>query len=467
MTNENYDFLIKGGTLVYGSGAIKGDILVKDEKICAIMESGDASTAKETIDATGKYVLPGVIDVHTHCDMPVYSDQFQDVTRSAACGGVTSMLSLVRRRRDLEMELLDSLKLYIEDGEKTSYIDFSIHGGFIQGDDPVKLAPKVVQMGIPSFKMLMAYSGRGFQLDDGILIRTMGAIASAGGLAMIHAENGSMIDFLEDRAKAEGRVSANDFGPTRPGISESEATYRAYSLARTAGCPIYFVHMSARESIDILQKARMDGAIDVWTETCPQYLLLTDDAMNRWDNLAKVAPPLRYQEDLDAMWSGCRNNIIDVIGSDHAGYDRKKKEQTYDAKQQEKPNIFEAIFGMPGVESMLPLIHQEGVNSGRISLSRMVELLSENPARIFDLFPKKGILQVGSDADILIFDPNYEHTISAEKLNSNVDYTVYEGWKCNGGVITTMLRGDIISEKGELKGKPGKGRFLPRKPRNR
>ncbi len=304
----------------------------------------------------------------------------------------------------------------------------------------------------------MAYSRRGFQVTDDILIKTMHAISKEGGVVCIHAENGSLIDFLEEKARAEGRVSSEAFGPTRPGLAESEATYRAYALARTVDCPIYFVHMSARESIDILVKAKMDG-IPVWAETCPQYLLLTDQEMSRWGNLAKVAPPLRYEEDLKAMWFACQHGIVDVIGSDHAGYSRK-------AKEQKEPNIFDAIFGFTGVETTLSLIYQEGVNKGRITLNRMVELLSEKPARIFGLFPRKGILQVGSDADIVIFDPNYQHTISAKTHHSKVDYTVYEGWKCKGGAILTMLRGKVISERGELKGDPGFGHFISRKPKS-
>lgn len=457
MTNVAYDLLIKGGKLVYGAGTIKGDIYIQGEKIAAIVMEGDPSAAKQAIDATRKYVLPGAVDVHTHCDMIVYSDQLEDVTRAAACGGVTTTISVVRPRKDLEMGLLDSIKLYIENGQKTSFIDFSIHAGLMQGDDPFKLVSEIVKMGITSFKMAMAYSKRGQQVTDDFLVKTMHAIAQVRGLVMLHAENGSLIDFLEESARAKGKISAEDYGPTRPGLAESEAVYRSFVFARTVNCPVYYVHISARESIDILLRAKMYGH-EVWGETCPQYLLLTDREMTRWGNLAKIAPPLRYEEDLEAMWHGCEHGIVDVIGSDHASYSRK-------AKEQKKPNIFDAIFGIPGVENTLSLIYQEGVNKGRITLNRMVELLSENPARIFGIWPKKGILQVGSDADILIFDPDYQHTITASTHHSNADYTVYEGWECKGGAILTMLRGKIISEKGELKGKPGYGHFLPRKPK--
>jgi len=453
MDDNLYDYVFKGGNLVYGHGTIKSDLYVQDGKIAALIQEGRSERARKVIDATGKYILPGFIDVHTHCDMPVYTDQFPDVTRAAACGGITTIISFVRRRRDLDIELLKSVEMYIENGERISFTDFGIHAAFIPGDTPKEVIPNLIKMGIPSFKMFMAYGARGFQVSDSMLISTMAEIAEQGGIAMIHAENGNLIDYLETKSIFKGRTQPKHFGATRPNLAESEAVSRAIAYAEIVNCPLYFVHISAQESLEFINRAKMSG-FQVFAETCPQYLALTDDDMRRMGNLAKIAPPLRHESDIRAMWRACHDRTLDVIGSDHAAYNKQVKLANN--------NIFDVAFGMPGVETMLDIVYQKGVAAGKITINRMVELLSETPSRIFGLFPKKGVLQVGSDADILLFDPHYHHELGAQQLHSKVDYTPYEGWDCQGGQILTMLRGKIISERGQLLVEPGYGQYLTR-----
>jgi len=455
-----FDLLFQGGTIINGSGSVLADMYVKNGKVAAIVDKGNPKLADKTIDATGKWLLPGVIDAHSHTDMVTYSDQFEDFVRGACCGGVTTILSFVRKRPTLGLELMDSLKKWIEDGSKTALCDFGAHALFLPGDDPVSLVPQIIDLGIPSFKIFMAYGNRGFQLDDDFLMKAMDSIAKAGGVMMLHAENGSMINYFEHRNMTAGKIAPMDFVETRPGIAEAEAVFRGYNLARSVGCPVYFVHQSAKESIPVLKLARKQNDIEVYAETCPQYLILKNEILEKWGSLAKVAPPLRFQEDLDAMWQACEDGTLNVIGSDHAGYTRA-------TQHQDDPNIFTAIFGMPVVEFMLENVYEHGVYQKRISVSRMVKMLSENPAKIFGLYPSKGTLQVGSDADIVVFDPESPHILTEKRMHTKSDYLCFEGMTCHGSPTQVYLRGNLVAENMEPVGNPGIGKYLSRTPNSR
>lgn len=455
-----FDLLFQGGTLVNAGASTRADMYVKNGKIAAIVDKGCPEMADKTINATGKLLLPGVIDAHSHTDMVTYSDQFEDFVRGACCGGVTTILSFVRKRPTLGLDLMDSLTKWIEDGRKTALCDFGAHALFLPGDDPEALVPQIIDLGIPSFKIFMAYGNRGFQVDDSFLMKTMDNIAKAGGLMMLHAENGSMINYFEQRHIAAGKISPMDFVETRPGIAEAEAVFRGYNLARSVGCAVYFVHQSAKESVPVLKMIKNQKDIEVYAETCPQYLILKDEILAKWGSLAKVAPPLRYQEDLDAMWKACEDGTLNVIGSDHAGY-------TVATQHQDDPNIFTAIFGMPVVEFMLENIYEHGVYQKRISANRMVQMLSENPAKIFGLYPQKGILQVGSDADVIVFNPENPHVLSHERMHTKSDYLCFEGTLCHGSPDQVYLRGQLVAENMEPVGTPGVGQYLARTPESR
>jgi dihydropyrimidinase len=279
----------------------------------------------------------------------------------------------------------------------------------------------------------------------------MDLIAKCGGLAMVHAENGLVTDYLEDRSLKRGEDQKKLFLKTRPDLLEAEAIFRALTIAAVTRCPLYIVHLSTAKGVIPIQQARAEGQ-KVYVETCPQYLAMTDAKLQKLGPLAKIGPPLRTEKDRLALWKAMKQGIIDVVASDHAPK----------AKRMEDP-FFEAPYGSPQAETMLTITYDEGVNKGRIKPSKLVQLFSENPAKIFGLYPEKGAIQKGSDADLVVFDPKYVHTIQHEILHSGAPYTLYEGRRCLGKPVLTMQRGKILVEDGEIKGKPGEGRFLSTK----
>jgi dihydropyrimidinase len=297
----------------------------------------------------------------------------------------------------------------------------------------------------------MTYAKLKWMTDDYHLTAAMDMIAGCGGLAMVHAENGLVTDYLEDRSLKRGEDQKKVFLKTRPDLLEAEAVFRALTIASITRCPLYIVHLSTAKGVIPIQQARTEGQ-HIYVETCPQYLTMTDAKLQKLGPLAKIGPPLRTDKDRLALWKAIQKDIIDVVASDHAPK----------AKRIEDP-FFEAPYGSPQAETMLTVTYDEGVKRGRIKPSKLVRLFSENPARIFGLYPKKGVIQKGSDADVVIFDPNHVHTIRHETQHSGAPYTVYEGRRCVGKSVLTMQRGKILVEDGETKGKPGEGRFLATK----
>jgi dihydropyrimidinase len=296
--------------------------------------------------------------------------------------------------------------------------------------------------------MFMTYAKLGWMTDDYQLMRTLDIIARVGGLGVVHAENGLATDYLEDRALAEGRDPKEAFVDTRPAILEAEAIHRAIAIARVAGCPLYVAHMTAALGIEVVAAARANG-VRLYAETCPQYLTLTGEDLLKQGPLLKIGPPLRDEADRLALWKGLADGVLDTVASDHA-----PKEKRIDDP------FFEAPFGTPQTETMLTLVFDEGVRNDRISLPRMVRAMSENPARVFGLYPKKGALLPGSDADLTLFDPDREHTITHATQHSRAPYTAYEGRRCVGEPILSIQRGEVLIEDGRLVAPPGRGRFL-------
>jgi dihydropyrimidinase len=441
-----YDILIRGGLVVTGSGARKTDVGVKGEKIAAVEPGLSQDEGDHIIDASGKYVMPGVIDVHVH---PVYEDDMGGLSYTAAYGGTTTLLHFGYAKPG--MKLVDTIKKYQDEGARKSYIDFGIHGGLFDPASQIEEIPQAFDLGVTSFKMFMTYAKLKWMTDDYHLTAAMDLIAECGGLAMVHAENGLVTDYLEDRSLKRGEDQKKVFLRTRPDLLEVEAIFRALTIAAVTRCPLYIVHLSAAKGVLPVQQAKADGQT-VYVETCPQYLTMTDAKLQKLGPLAKIGPPLRTDKDRLALWKAIQKAIIDVVASDHAPKAKKISDP-----------FFEAPYGSPQAETMLTVTYDEGVDKGRIKPNQLVKLLSENPAKIFGLYPKKGTIQKGADADLVIFDPEQVHTIRHETQHSGAPYTLYEGRRCLGKPLLTMQRGRILVENGEMKGKPGEGKFLATK----
>jgi len=443
---KKYDLLIRNGLVVTGSGTRRADVAIKGEKIVRVDPGLKKEEAERVLDASGKYVMPGVIDVHTH---PVYEDDMGGLSLTAAHGGVTTLIHFAYAKPG--MRLIDTIKQYQDEGSKKSYLDFGIHGTLFDPASQIEEIPRAFDLGVASFKMFMAYAKLKWMTDDYHLAQAMDLIAECGGMAMVHAENGLVTDYLEDRSLKKGEDQKAVFLKTRPDYLEAEAIFRAISVAAVTRCPLYIVHLSTARGVFPLWQAKAEGQT-VYVETCPQYLTMTDAKLQKLGPLAKIGPPLRTEKDRLALWKAIQKGIIDTVASDHAPK----------AKKIDDP-FFESPYGSPQSETMLTVTYDEGVNKGRIKLTRCVQLFSENPAKIFGLYPKKGTIQKGADADLMIFDPKQIHTIQHQAQHSGAPYTLYEGRRCKGKPVLVMQRGKILIENGEMRGRPGEGKFLSTK----
>jgi len=449
------DAAIKGGILVNGRGMRKADVFIRDGLIDSLEPNDSMKPASRVIDASGKFVLPGIIDSHLH---PVYADQIKTLSRAAAWGGITTLIPYIGAVKAWGKTgtILDVVEDFVRQGEDDSFVDFAIHCSLTR-DDLEHIAvtiPRLVERGVTSFKAFMAYDRRGLMLSDGELMKCLDIITKSGALLAVHAENGSILDHLEDQFRAEGKTSPEHYPASHPNLAEAEAVFRILALSRIAKCPLYLPHISAHESLDVIRLFKKWGGSDIFAETCPHYLTLTDVEMKRRGSLAKMAPPLRKPKDVEEMWKALAEGLIDVVGSDAAGHLIKNKEPL-------RENIFKSPYGIPGVDTMFTVAYDEGVNKGRITLPRLVELTCENPARIFGLYPRKGVLNKGSDADIVVFDPGISHVIQGIHQHLKVDYSLFEGRECLGSPVLVMQRGKILVEDGELKAEAGRGRFIP------
>ncbi len=455
---SSVDILVRGGLVVEADGVRRADVAIAGGRVQAVGPDLPAQ-ARRPIEAAGRYVFPGIIDAHMH---PTPIEPVGSLSETAAHGGTTTMMPFVSAFASFGASgtLLDEVERFIEEAERTSLLDFAIHASFGQKDDAASLVPALAGKGVGSFKMYMTYSRRGMMLTDDKMLEVMSAAAEAGSLAMVHAENGHAIDFLVDKAIREGRTAPEDFPPTCPNEIEAEAILRAATLASLVDCPLYVVHVSAHQSVPLLRQLR-ERMLRLYAETCPQYLLFTDEQMAKRGRLAKMGPPLRKAADNAAMWQALSEGILDVVGSDTVGATVASKVSGGSLNTALNPdNIFEARFGVPGAEWMFQAVYDEAVNRGRLPLPRLAEVFCRNPARLFGLYPRKGTLQPGSDADLVVFDPAQGHTISAARQHGNTDFTLYEGRECLGAPQLVMQRGEIIVEEGKTVARPGRAQYL-------
>ena len=454
------DKVIMGSRVATEGWVSEANIGIKGGSIVTISDPTISLEAKEIIDGKGKIVIPGVIDAHTHVNTfnvwDVDVNRFKDIAITAAYGGITTLLIHLWGPEGMSMP--ETINKMIEEGEKCSPIDFSFHCGVRPRDDHIRGIPDAIRIGVSSFKFLMAYRKSGFTgrtVDDYHMMRGMELIAAHGGISLVHAENGLIIDYFEEKYTREGKVSLEYFLPSRPNAVETEAIHRAAVIANLTQCPLYIVHMSAKEGLEEVIQERLRGNI-IHAETCPQYLCFTNKELVEGGSRFKVAPPLRTEADREALWKGIQNGFIETLGSDAGEYTLNQR------KERDGEDIFKSLFGMPGAETMVSLIYSEGVAKGRISLTQLVRLVSENPAKIFGLYPRKGTIRVGSDADLVLIDPNIRWTIKANDLHSKSDYSCYEGMQLIGKPVLSLVRGEVLVKDGNLEQSPGYGRFIPR-----
>jgi dihydropyrimidinase len=461
--------LVKNGTVVSATGATPAEVLIDGERIVALIEPGNTSlgsnleqSAELVIDASGKLVVPGGVDAHTHMELPFggthASDTFETGTRAAAWGGTTTVIDFAVQRTGERVQ--DGLAAWHAKADGNCAIDYGFHqiiGGV--DDDALKAMDELVAEGITSVKLFMAYPGV-FYSDDGQILRAMQTAAANGSMVMMHAENGIAIDVLVSQALARGETAPRYHGTTRPWETEEEATHRAIMLARLTGAPLYIVHMSAKQAVATLAAARSDGW-NVFGETCPQYLYLSLEehlSAPGFDGAKYVcSTPLRARAEghHDELWKALRTNDLSVVSTDHCPFCMKEQKELGIGDFSKIPN------GIGGVEHRMDLIYQ-GVVDGQISLPRWVELCATTPARMFGLYPRKGVLAPGSDADVVIYDPNTTTRISAETHHMNMDHSAYEGFEVAGHVDTVISRGKVVVRGGEFLGTKGHGQYLKR-----
>ncbi len=452
--------LIANSTIINSDKSTRADLLIDGEKIRLIAQAIPHEAADRVIDATGMLLFPGGIDAHTHLDMPfggtTSSDDFETGTRAAAFGGTTTIVDFAIQARGTKMR--DALDVWWKKAESRACIDYGLHMIVTDlGEAGLEDMNDLVSEGVASFKLFMAYPGV-LMVDDATIFKAMSQTAKNGALICMHAENGGVIDVMVKRALAEGKTAPIYHALTRPETAEAEAVHRAIALAEMAGAPVYIVHLSSEHALNQVREAR-DRGLPAFAETCPQYLLLSVEELERpnFEGAKYVfTPPLRPKHHLPKLWDGLKHDHLQVVSTDHCPFCFE------DQKVLGKDDFTKIPNGGPGVENRLQLIYHHGVNSGRLSVNRFVEITSTTPARIFGMYPKKGVLAPGSDADIVIWDPEAEHTISASTHHMRVDYSMFEGFKVKGNVRTVLSRGEVIVENNQFHGKAGRGSYLKR-----
>lgn len=453
------DLVIKNGTVVTAASVSRSDVGIKDGKIVQLAPDIPTGGA-ELVDAQGCYVFPGGVDVHTHLDTPVFNsvtaDDFRTGTIAAACGGTTTIVDFCQQ--DKGQSLSEALAVWHGKAAGKACIDYGFH--IIVADLNAQVfeeLPRLPEQGVTSFKLFMAYKGM-LGVDDRTLIDALDRAKDSGALVMVHAENGDAADYLREKALAAGQVEPKYHAATRPPRIEAEATARAIALAEIVGAPIYIVHLTCDEALDEVVRGRLRG-VEVLAETCTQYLYTTRDDLDRDDfEGAKYVftPPARTKHDQEILWRALGNGTLQAISSDHSSWNFKGQ------KDMGRHDFTKIPNGGPGIEERLMMFYR-GVTEGRIGLTQFVDMMATRPARIFGLYPQKGTIAVGSDADLVVWNPEEELTVSQSILHHNVDYTLYEGQHVRGAPTCVILRGKIVARDRQFVGDVGGGQFLARK----
>jgi dihydropyrimidinase len=456
----SFDTIIKNGFVVTATDTYKADVAITNGKIAAIGSDLPLENASRLLDATDRLVLPGGIDVHTHLDMPfggtTSADDFETGTRAAAFGGTTTLIDFAIQYKG--QQLRQAFDTWMGKASSKAVCDYAFHCIVtdISGGQLGEMND-LVREGVTSFKLFMAYPGV-FMLDDGSIFKALQTTSKNGGLVCMHAENGSAIDVIVQQALAEGKKAPKYHALTRPTTAEAEATARAIALAEMAGAPIYIVHLSCNDALEKVREAR-DRGLPVYAETCPQYLYLSLENMEApgFEGAKYVfTPPLREKWNQEKLWNGLKRDHLQVVSTDHCPFCFKEQKELGRDDFTKIPN------GGPGVEHRMSLIYSGGVAGGRFSANRFVELVSTTPAKLFGLYPRKGTIAVGSDADLVIFDPKRKHTISAKTHHMRVDYSMFEGIEVTGMPDAVLSRGKIVVEGDKFLGRAGQGQFLRR-----
>ncbi len=449
-------YLLKGGTVISGSDTLKADVLIEDEKIKEVgtkIPEEDATV----IDVAGKYVFPGFIDAHTHFDLEVSgtvtADNFDTGTKAAIVGGTTCVIDFATQNKGETLQ--EGLDNWHKKADNRSSCDYGFHMAISEWNPHTsEEVPHMFQEGITTFKLYMTYASR---VRDGEIYEVLKRIKEYGGIVGVHCENGELIDQLIAEQKRAGNFSPSAHPVSRPACIEAEAINRFLTIAKLVDVPVIVVHLSTKEGFEVIQRAAEKGQ-KVYVETCPQYLLLDESKyyLPGFESAKYViSPPLRTKEDSECLWKGLKEEKIHTLATDHCSFTLKQKEMGKD-DYTKIPN------GMPGVETRAAVMYTYGVLEDRISLTQMCKLMAENPAKLYGLYPGKGTVQAGSDADIVVWDPEYQGKITAENQMQNVDYAPFEGYNIKGRPEKVFLRGQLLVEDGKLL-KENQGKYISRK----
>jgi dihydropyrimidinase len=449
------DIVIHGGTIATAGGTVAADLAIDGETIVGIGDRDSFPEARETVDASGQVVMPGVVDPHVHVADPFSIDTYESASRAAAVGGTTSVIGFAFQAWGGEMGVFEgetTLPEAVEEAKargEGSLIDFGLHGA-ITRENPAVLddLPAVVAAGVPSIKMFTAYE---IGLSNGFMNRVFERLADLDAVAVLHTEDGSVCDDLTERFQEARRGDPTDYPQSRPDYAEAMAADDALRMASEAGTKYYGIHTSCRASAEVIDRFRDDGSM-VRAETCTHYTTLDDSVYEELGNQPMIAPPIRKPDDIEAMFEHLRTGTLDVISTDHCGYKRESKDVD---------NWWDSTFGANALQTSLPVFHDEAVNERGLPYPFLVRAMSTNPAKVFGM-PEKGTLEPGTDADVVVFDPDESYTITHEDNESKADFSIYEGREVTGRVTKTFVRGNLVADRGEVVADSGHGEFLER-----
>jgi len=445
------DLVLKNGKIATSSGIFEAGIAIDGEKIVAIAKDDALPKADLTIDMKHNVALPGIIDSHVHvCTPEGIRETFETGTKAAAAGGVTTIIEMPSLWSRLTTTM-KNLQWKKQTGEKQAFVDFALYGGEIQDEKDLNEIEDLIKAGVVGFKITMG--GRTAIKDDATLMKALQKISKMDSTASFHAENNSLLKYFKTKLMDEGRNDLEAHADSRPPLIEVEAISRAILYSKISDSKIHICHLTTKEGVKLVERAKRKG-IKITSETCPHFLFFTREDYSQYGPSIITNPPLRSKHDVEALWNGLAKGTVDIIVTDHCAYSKKEKEIGW-------TDVWKTPVGIPGLETLVCLLLSEGVNKKRITLERFVQISSETPAKIFGLYPKKGTIRVGSDADITIIDLKKENVISGDKLQCVADYTPFEGWKVRGWPILSLVRGKIVMENGEIKGRSGFGKFIP------